>query len=93
MKQRNVGVFSELTVAMDLIKRGYDVFMSMHPNSPFDMVAHKDGKLLRVEAKTARRTQTGTLTNLCDNKGKYDVLALSILSEGVVIYYPAELLD
>ncbi len=43
---------SETAVMLNLINRGYDVFVQTTGKSSFDLVAHKDNNLLRVQVKS-----------------------------------------
>lgn len=49
----DVGAANELSVAADLIRRGYDVFRNMSPNGQTDLLAMRDGIVLRVQVKSA----------------------------------------
>lgn len=51
----HVGSTSELSACVFLMRSGYDVFRSLAANTPFDLVAYKDGVLYKVEVKTGRR--------------------------------------
>lgn len=49
-----LGTLREMLVAIDLMRRGFDVFKAMSPNSPCDLVALRgDSPALRIEVKTA----------------------------------------
>ncbi len=50
----NLGSYGKIKVAAYLIEKGYDVFIELDGKSPFDLVAHKDGILERVEVKTTK---------------------------------------
>jgi PD-(D/E)XK endonuclease len=45
------GALGELTVALDLMAHGYEVFRAMSPDAAFDLVASKGTKLLRIECR------------------------------------------
>lgn len=49
---------SETAVMLDLISRGYDVFMQTTGKSCIDLVGHKDGKLFRVQVKSCWKVGT-----------------------------------
>lgn len=55
------GAISELRVAVDLLAKGYDVFRALSPNCPCDLAILKDGKLLRIEVRTAHISTSGKL--------------------------------
>lgn len=46
------GAVSELRACAALMEEGYYVFRCEAPNAPFDLVAYRDGKCVRVEVKT-----------------------------------------
>jgi len=55
------GSLGKIRVISRLVETGHDVFMEIDGKSPFDLVAHKNGKLYRVEVKsTSRRTKFDT---------------------------------
>ena len=56
----NLGAKNELVVAIDLIEKGFNVFRSLTPNAPFDLVAYRNKQLYRIEVKTARLNLDGT---------------------------------
>jgi hypothetical protein len=47
------GAASELIASVHLLRQGYHVYRSMAGTAPFDLVAYRDGVLLRVEVKSA----------------------------------------
>lgn len=55
------GAISELRVAIDLMTKGYDVFRAISPSCPCDLAILKNGKLLRIEVRTATRSSTGKI--------------------------------
>ena len=50
-----VGTISELIVAVDLLKRGYDVFRALSPTCSCDLAFITNGRLVRVEVRTSRK--------------------------------------
>ena len=64
-----VGAISELAVCSDLLSKGYDVFRSVSPAAPCDLIAHKEGKLIRVEVKTNARKPDSY--NVCEILASY----------------------
>lgn len=46
------GAASELLACAALMKAGYHVYRSESPTAPFDLVAYRDGRCLRVEVKS-----------------------------------------
>jgi hypothetical protein len=64
-----VGAISELAVCADLLSKGYDVFRSVSPAAPCDLIAQKEGKLIRVEVKT--NASKPDAYNVCDIVASY----------------------
>ena len=53
MKERQAtGIASELRAAAYLTERGFWVFHALSGTYPFDLIAYRDGKFLRVEVKS-----------------------------------------
>jgi hypothetical protein len=50
------GAASELLACAALMKAGYYVYRCESPTAPFDLVAYRDGRCLRVEVKSATIT-------------------------------------
>jgi PD-(D/E)XK endonuclease len=75
-----VGAANELTVAADLLRRGYAVFRSVTMQAPFDLVAVRGTTVERVEVKSQVRVWDKTL---------FDVLAV-VGADGQVRYFRAE---
>jgi hypothetical protein len=66
-----VGAISELRVCYDLMRRGFDVFRAMSPNSYADVIAIKNNIIYQLEVRTGRYLVGGTLywpTNKLANK-------------------------
>lgn len=90
-KMGSIGACAEMVVCVDLLRRGYDVFRSVSPNSECDLIVSHKGKLCRVEVKSARyagrrRMEYGRKRL---NKTKFDVLALVFLRDNSVCYQPS----
>jgi hypothetical protein len=64
-----IGAISELAVCADLLSKGYDVFRSVSPGAQCDLIAQKDGNLIRVEVKTNARKPDSY--NVCDILASY----------------------
>lgn len=47
------GASSELIASAHLLQKGYYVFRSQSPSSPFDLIAYSNGECIRVEVKSA----------------------------------------
>jgi PD-(D/E)XK endonuclease len=48
------GAVTELTVACDLLSRGWSVFRSLSPASPHDLVATRESEVYRIEVKSIK---------------------------------------
>lgn len=83
-----VGAVAELLVCTDLLKQGFDVFRSVASNAACDLIAaHDDGRLCRVEVKSAvtRNGSTRFKRHRFDTS-KHDILALVFLREHRIEY-------
>lgn len=83
-----VGGASELTAAADLLRRGIPVYRAVTFASAADLVIDKDGALLRIEVRSAKRSQNGALRYpMPADRARYDILAL-VEPDGKVTYKP-----
>lgn len=58
-----VGAVGEMVAAVDLMKRGYEVFRALSAACSSDLIALRDGVPLRIEVRTGQRSLlTGKLT-------------------------------
>src|SRR5579872_6612397 len=64
----HLGAASELIASADLLLRGFDVFRAVAAACPCDLVAMKDGALIRIEVKSG-------LQKPPPDESKLDVLA------------------
>lgn len=82
--------FAELTVAADLLSKGFDVYRPLNPESACDLVYADAEKLIRVEVKFVQTGGEQRLrTDLRRNAGKFDVLAI-VNELGRIEYTTAE---
>ena len=83
------GAAHELLVSYDLILKGYDVYRAVSHNAVCDLIAIKDGRVLRVEVTTAynyvRKDGTKCKGYNKHDTARYDVLA--VVNEGSIEYY------
>ncbi len=56
-----VGALSEMLSSIDLMRRGYSVFRALSPSCFCDLVACKNGEILRVECRTGYKSKSGKL--------------------------------
>lgn len=85
------GAMSEMLVCVDLLKRGFDVFRAVAQSCSCDIVALRNGRMFRVEVKTAYRRKTGTVgvSLRPDQKEKFDILAMVWLDNNEIVYEPS----
>ena len=69
--QQHNGSISELKAAVALMEQGYEIFIPMNRHSSFDLVAHRDGKIYRIEVKTNKCT---TPVERIWSKNNFDVI-------------------
>lgn len=82
-----IGAVQELSVAADLLLRGYDVFRAVSPSSSCDIVILHKKKLYRVEVKTGHYGRSGELYYPKGDSSKYDFLAVVITNDNKKIKY------
>lgn len=87
MAPGDVGAWGELVVSADLMRRGYCVFRAFSPSCPCDLIAMRDGKLLRVEVTKGRRYVKGGSHFIPHPAERYDLLAV-VFHDGVIEYAP-----
>jgi hypothetical protein len=86
-----VGAIGELIVSADLLRYGYEVFRAVSQSCSTDLVALRNGRTMRVEVRTGRRTSTGIS---CGMKAfRSDVLAVVIHGPMPAIVYDPPLPD
>ena len=79
----SVGKINENIVAIDLLKRGFAVYMAYEDTHPFDLLIYKDGIYKRVEVKTGIVLPSGFISVSGSGKlkkqialNKHDILAV-----------------
>lgn len=84
-----VNGIKEMIVAVDLLKKGFDVYRSLTAGGLCDLVAvsRQDGASTRIEVKSASLWRTGRVTHSPTHRNSYDVLAL-VFKDGAVEYRP-----
>lgn len=81
----HIGAISELIVAADMLRRGYQVFRSVSPTG-IDLIRYREGKYQRVEVRSRNGTgQPWTLVSERD-KDKFDIFAC-VLPDKTILYY------
>lgn len=86
-----IGKVNEVLVAIDLIKKGWDVYTAFEDTHPFDILIMKNGQMKKVEVKSATILPSGTRV-INDPKDKahdkrIDVLA-SVDNFSNIVYEP-----
>lgn len=83
-----VGAIGELRVCTDLLARGFEVFRSVSPACSCDLIALKNGAMLRIEVRTACKTRDNKVQFPGDinDKGKQDHFAAVLPDQ--IIYLP-----
>ncbi len=86
-----IGAISELVVAAELLRRGYDVFRNVAPTGKVDLVAMKQEKVVKVQVRTGRISpSTGTLNYPKQGISGCDVVAVA-MCENVRYFTPDDL--
>lgn len=83
------GAIGELTVALDLMKKGYEVHRAMSPCSSSDLIAIKDDRIYRFEVRSARKHKLTGKLMFSKRNVRAENIAVSILSEGTIEYQPS----
>ncbi len=77
---------AELSIAVDLMRQGYEVFQALSPQAPCDLLAMHGSTILRVECKKTDLDANGrSRRDIRQKVGKFDVLAI-LTSSGAVVY-------
>jgi GTP:adenosylcobinamide-phosphate guanylyltransferase len=79
-----VGYVGELTVAIDLIKKGFQVFHSLY-SADCDLIIFNDKVIKKIEVKTGHYKQ-GDLRIGKLQYGKFDILAIYI-PENIIYFF------
>ena len=64
------GITTEMYVAAYLLSLGYNVSQPLCQDSKYDLIVDVDSKLLRLQVKTARLTDTNSITFNCRSTTK-----------------------
>ena len=59
LHKSNTGIASELLVAGELARRGYNVTITLGNTKSIDLIIEKDGKLIPVQVKGIQRKKSG----------------------------------
>jgi hypothetical protein len=75
LSSQTCGAAAELLVTADLMFRGWVVYRAVSPNAPWDLMACKGDKTLRIEVRSGTRSGTGRLAYSAPAR-PFDVLAI-----------------
>lgn len=83
------GAISEMAVSVDLMKKGYAVFRALSPACFCDLIAIKNGKILRIEVRTVYQSKRGTVTFTIrpEDVGRQDIFALAVRVNNLISYF------
>ena len=85
-----VGTIGELQVSVDLLDKGYHVFLVLSSHCPSDLVIWRNGRLHTVEVRTAYKTKNRTVAYPKRNI-RSDILALVVRDD--IVYRQVALED
>jgi hypothetical protein len=86
------GAISELSVAVDLMNHGFDVYRGQSPSSPHDLIVEKNNILTTIEVKTGSMNVNGTLGYSRDNI-RSEIIAIIVRPTGTIKYIPESFLS
>ena len=84
-----VGAMSEMMVAIHLMRLGYAVFRALSPSCFCDLMAVKDGRMLRIEARTGYTTPLGKIAFPRNTNGTIDYFGVYAPSNNGVTFFDA----
>lgn len=80
-----VGAIAELRVSVDLLAKGFEVFRAISPSCSCDLAALKDGRLLRIEVRTAYRSKNG---GIISNRSRFSADHFAFVLPDEIVYEP-----
>ncbi len=80
------GKCSEMRVSLDLFQKGWEVFDSLSPASPFDLVAYKNGKFISFQVRTGSYQPNGSIDYTKKQSLEADYFAIVLHDQ--IIYSP-----
>jgi hypothetical protein len=90
MPTSKTGAIHELLVCADLMRCGYSVYRALSPAEKCDLLAIKDGKMVRVEVTTGFQSRGGSICHPQKenpNGERFDLLAV-VMKSWKITYYP-----
>lgn len=82
-----IGAIAELIAAADLMNRGFDVFRTLSPCSPCDLIVTRGEETIRIEVKCTDWKEGNIIRRSRNKGGCADTVAL-VLKSGGVVYRP-----
>ena len=90
MHKKTKGSIGELCVAASILQAGWSVLFPFGENQPYDLVAEKDGKFLRIQVKYTT-PQNGVLTVNCRSSNNWSITPYTVNDfEIIAAYNPSE---
>ena len=77
-----------MRTSVDLLAKGYEVFISLSPDGSCDLIALKNGKCLRIEVRTSHYASDGQVYLHVSprDKGRQDHYAAVLPDK--ILYFP-----
>lgn len=82
-----VGTISELEVALDLLRKKYEVYRPVTHNCSGDFIAQKDGKFIKIEVRSAYKNFNNGKLTFPHKDIRSDVLALFVHQYNELRYF------
>lgn len=76
----------ELAVCVDLMRRGFEVFRCVSPNSRCDLVAINGGNFIKVEVTSGTLSKKGMVSFPPRKLHSFDLLAIVVVGSMKIIY-------
>ena len=76
LKSGETGQINEMLVTINLIKRGYKVFVPFDTTCSFDLLAYKEGNYKKVQVKTGTYNYNNSKLPVVLKNSDYDILAV-----------------
>lgn len=99
MHSKEKGNIGEMAIAKDLMVKGYHVFTELGDISKIDLIAEKQGKLLRVQVKCLAakdskvkvdRRKSGPNYKYQYTEEDFDWLAVYVYNKDIILYIPVK---
>ncbi len=87
LSSATVGAVSEMMVALYLMKKGYAVFRALSPSCFCDLIAIKDSKILKIEARTGYKHENGSYYYPRTTHGEIDYFGIYVPSFNHVTFF------